>query len=131
MTRDPCRDISSNVKTRCCARCCSSTTDRWASWRLRKGSPKRCLQPAPRGPRPTAGFSPALPSGPGGRSAADEFATAVETAALITAELGEYCRKRGLYREQAWAGRAACEHADDWAGQRVPELQRDQSELRR
>ena len=36
-------------------------------------------------------------TGPEGWSAADKFAAVVESAALNAAELGEYCRKRGLY----------------------------------
>ncbi|MFT5173648.1 MAG: hypothetical protein ACI8W7_001826 [Gammaproteobacteria bacterium] len=37
---------------------------------------------------------------PEGRSSQDKFAAVLETAALNETELGEYCRKRGLYPEQ-------------------------------
>jgi transposase-like protein len=70
-------------------------------------------------------------TGPAGWSAADKFAAVVETAALNDAELGEYCRKRGLYPEQIRAWRAACEQANDWAAERGRQSQAEQSELRR
>ena len=38
----------------------------------------------------------------------------LETAALNGSELGEYCRKRGLYSAQIAAWRSACEQANDW-----------------
>ncbi len=37
----------------------------------------------------------------------------LETAALNEADLGEYCRSRGLYPAQIAAWRAACEQAND------------------
>jgi transposase-like protein len=52
--------------------------------------------------------------GPEGWSARDKFAAVLETAALNEAELGEYCRQRGLYPEQIRSWRAACEQANDW-----------------
>jgi transposase-like protein len=52
--------------------------------------------------------------GPEGWTARDKFAAVLETAALNEAELGEYCRQRGLYPEQIRAWRAACEQANDW-----------------
>lgn len=58
-----------------------------------------------------------LPDGdttPTGWSSADKFAAVLETAALNEAELGEYCRKRGLYAEQINPWRRACENANDW-----------------
>jgi transposase-like protein len=51
---------------------------------------------------------------PGSNKQADEwsagakFATVLETATLSEVELGEYCRRRGLYVEQIQAWRAAC-----------------------
>lgn len=53
-------------------------------------------------------------TGPSGWSSADKFAAVVETAAMNEAELGEYCRKKGLYPEQVKRWRAACEQANDW-----------------
>lgn len=44
------------------------------------------------------------------------FAVVLETAALNEAELGEYCRKRGLYPEQVQAWRRVCEQAHQGAG---------------
>jgi transposase-like protein len=69
-----------------------------------------------------------------------KFAVVIETAALNEAELGEYCRKRGLYPEQIQSWRRTCEQANRGAGrpqlsetaqadrQRIRELER---ELRR
>lgn len=45
-----------------------------------------------------------------------KFAVVIETAALNEAELGEYCRKRGLYPEQVQAWRRVCEQAHQGAG---------------
>ena len=70
-------------------------------------------------------------SAPEGWSAADKFAAVIETAALNEAELGEYCRKRGLYPEQLRAWRSACEQANDWAAERTRQSQAEQGELRR
>lgn len=47
-----------------------------------------------------------------------KMAMVVETAALNEAELGEYCRKQGVYPEQIKAWREACEQAT--AGNLVP-----------
>lgn len=58
---------------------------------------------------------PDAAQGPEAWTARDKFAAVVETAALSEAELGEYCRRRGLYPEQVQAWRAACEQATDWA----------------
>jgi len=45
-------------------------------------------------------------------SSAEKFAMVVETAALNDTELGEYCRKRGLYPEQLQGWRQRCEQAN-------------------
>ena len=51
----------------------------------------------------------------------EKFAMVVETAALNEAQLGEYCRKRGVYPEEVKAWRLACERANDGgAVQRSP-----------
>ena len=73
---------------------------------------------------PDSGITPA------GWSAADKFAAVVETAALNAAELGEYCRQRGLYPEQRQAWRSACEQANDWADARSQQRQAEQAALR-
>lgn len=57
---------------------------------------------------------PDADAGPEGWSSRDKFAAVLETAALNEADLGEYCRKRGLYPAQIAAWRAACEQANDW-----------------
>jgi transposase-like protein len=53
---------------------------------------------------------------PEGWSSEDKFAVVLETAALNTAELAEYCRRRGLYAEQIAAWRQACRLANANAG---------------
>jgi transposase-like protein len=55
--------------------------------------------------------SPAAAAGQRWRSE-EKFTVVVETAALNEAALGEYCRKRGLYREQITTWRAACQQAN-------------------
>ena len=57
---------------------------------------------------------PDADAGPEGWSSRDKFAAVLETAALNEADLGEYCRTRGLYPAQIAAWRAACEQANDW-----------------
>ena len=57
---------------------------------------------------------PDADAGPEGWSSRDKFAAVLETAALNEADLGEYCRTRGLYPAQVAAWRAACEQANDW-----------------
>jgi transposase-like protein len=58
----------------------------------------------------------------------------VETASLSEAELGEYCRGRGLYPEQIRAWRLACEQANDGDREQQRRLrgsqQTDQKRLR-
>ena len=71
-----------------------------------------------------------LPDGdstPEGWSSRDKFAAVLETATLSEIEIGEYCRKRGLYLEQIQAWRQACEQANDW---RQGEKQRQQEAQR-
>ena len=45
-------------------------------------------------------------------SSGEKFTMVVETAALNGAQLGEYCRKRGLYPEQLQRWRQCCEQAN-------------------
>jgi len=51
---------------------------------------------------------------PEGWSSADKFAAVLETATMSEAELGEYCRAKGLHTTQLAAWRVACERANDW-----------------
>ena len=71
---------------------------------------------------------------PEGWSSRDKFSAVLESATLSEAEIGEYCRKRGLYPEQIQAWRQACEQANDWRQsekQRLQETQRaDRKRLR-
>lgn len=69
---------------------------------------------------------------PEGWTSRDKFAAVVETAALNEAELGSYCRQRGLYPEQIQAWRLACEQANDWdrAQQRQLKVSREADQQR-
>ncbi len=78
-----------------------------------------------------------MPNGdqsPEGGTPQDKVAAVLETAVLSEAELGEYCRRRGLSPEQIRAWRAACEQANDWdREQQLPlkaSQQADQKRLR-
>jgi hypothetical protein len=59
-------------------------------------------------------------------SSEDKFAVVLETAALNEAQLGEYCRRKGLYVEQIAAWREACKLANAHSAERTRE-QREQS----
>src|SRR5918997_5782292 len=50
----------------------------------------------------------------------EKFAMVVETAALNEAQLGEYCRKRGVYPEEITAWRLACERANNGGAGAAP-----------
>lgn len=52
-------------------------------------------------------------NGPEGWSSQDKFNAVLETAVLSEAELGEYCRKRGIYPEQIQRWRQSCESANE------------------
>ncbi len=57
---------------------------------------------------------PATPAAPvGALSSAEKFAVVVETAILNELEVGEYCRRKGLYAEQIAAWRATCRRANE------------------
>ena len=51
---------------------------------------------------------------PEGWNARDKFTAVMETACLNETELGEYCRKKGIFSEQVHQWRRACESANDW-----------------
>jgi transposase-like protein len=60
------------------------------------------------------GGLPATPMAPVGTlSSAEKFGVVVETAVLNELELGEYCRRKGLFAEQIAAWRATCRRAND------------------
>jgi transposase-like protein len=59
-------------------------------------------------------FLPDANTGPEGWTSADKLAAVIETAAMNAADLGEYCRRRGIYPEQLRVWREACERANDW-----------------
>jgi len=76
---------------------------------VRTGVPKATLYQWQREAR-TKGL--AVPAGSGvaeSWSARDKLGVVVETAALVEAELAEYCRRKGLFIEQVRAWRQACE----------------------
>jgi transposase-like protein len=55
-------------------------------------------------------------------SFSDKFAAVLEAASLNEAEIGEYCRKRGMHPQQIREWRAACEKANDWSRDSAREL---------
>jgi len=59
-------------------------------------------------------FLPDTKAGPQGWTSADKLAAVIETASLNEADLGEYCRRRGLYPEQLRVWQDACARANDW-----------------
>ena len=60
------------------------------------------------------GSLPATPAAPVGTlSSAEKFGVVVETAVLNELELGEYCRRKGLFAEQIAAWRTTCRRAND------------------
>lgn len=59
-------------------------------------------------------FLPDAKAGPEGWSSRNKHAAVIETASMNEADLGEYCRRRGIYPEQLRVWREACERANDW-----------------
>ena len=59
-------------------------------------------------------FLPDANAGPEGWTSRDKLSAVIETASMNAAELGEYCRRRGVYPEQLGVWREACERANDW-----------------
>ena len=59
-------------------------------------------------------FLPDANAGPEGWTSRDKHSAVIETAAMNAADLGEYCRRRGIYPEQLSVWREACERANDW-----------------
>jgi transposase-like protein len=55
-------------------------------------------------------------------SSEDKFLIVIETFAMNEMELAEYCRKKGLYREQIEAWRAACLQANGQAFEQSKQL---------
>lgn len=53
-------------------------------------------------------------AGPEGWTSRDKLAAVIETASMNAADLGEYCRRRGVYPEQLSVWREACERANEW-----------------
>jgi transposase-like protein len=67
---------------------------------------------------------------PDGWSSQEKFRVVLESAALNEAELGEYCRRKGVYVEQIREWRAACEQANASAQERSRSV-REQSKAAR
>lgn len=76
-------------------------------------------------------LAPDADAEPEGWSSADKFAAVLETAAMNSVDLAEYCRKRGLYPEQIAAWRTACEQANDWDRARSAQLTQATKEERK
>jgi transposase-like protein len=61
--------------------------------------------------------------GTDGFSSAEKFQLVVESAALTEQELGEFCRRRGLFAEQLAAWREACQIANECRPRREEQAQ--------
>jgi len=62
--------------------------------------------------RKALGETPEQPPTSGGLSSDEKFAVVIESASLNEVELGEYCRRKGLFAEQISAWRNACMQAN-------------------
>jgi transposase-like protein len=76
-------------------------------------------------------FLPDADTGPEGWTSRDKLAAVIETASLNEAELGEYCRRRGIYSEQLRVWREACERANDWERAAAHRIQRETKDDRK
>jgi transposase-like protein len=56
---------------------------------------------------------PDADAGAEGWNARDKFAAVLESASLNEQETAEYCRRKGIYRQQLEQWRKACEAAND------------------
>jgi transposase-like protein len=94
---DPCRDTPTNAKKRCYGKILPPHNYPLAALAAEEGISEATLHHWRREARIQGRLLPDGASRPAGWSAADKFAAVVESAALNAAELGEYCRQRGLY----------------------------------
>ncbi len=69
--------------------------------------------------RKALGQTTAQPPASGELSAEEKFAVVLESASLNEVELGEYCRRKGLYPQQITAWREACMQANTPATPKV------------
>ena len=76
--------------------------------------------------RKAKGIAPVAPASGGELSSEEKFAVVIETASLNGVELGEYCRRKGVYPQQIQAWRDTCRQAHDPAAAKV-----DREQLRR
>ncbi len=71
--------------------------------------------------RKSLGDAAAPPLAHGGLSSEEKLRVVIESASLNEVELGEYCRRTGLYTQQIDAWKNACMHAN---GSPVPQVDR-------
>ena len=76
--------------------------------------------------RKAQGSAALAPATGGGLRSEEKFTVVIETAGLNEVELGEYCRRKGLYPQQIQAWRNTCKQAHDPAGAKT-----DREQLRR
>ena len=76
--------------------------------------------------RKAQGSAALAPASGGELSSEEKFAVVIETASLNEVELGEYCRRKGLYPQQIQAWCDTCMQAHDPAAAKV-----DREQLRR
>ena len=75
-------------------------------------------------------FRPDANAGPEGWSSEDKLAAVTETASLNEAELGAYCRRRGVFAEQLAFWRAAFARANDWERAATSRIARETKDAR-
>lgn len=75
--------------------------------------------------RKALGHTTALPLASGELSSEEKFAVVLESASLNEVELGEYCRRKGLYPQQISAWKNACLRANA-----APEARVDRTQLK-
>ncbi|MBP2243385.1 transposase-like protein [Cytobacillus eiseniae] len=64
-------------------------------------------------------------------SSEDKFLVVMETYAMNQADLAEYCRKKGLYKEQIEAWRESCLHANGRESNQTKQLNQELKEEKR
>lgn len=60
---------------------------------------------------------------PNGLTSAQKFSVVLETASLNETDLGEYCRRRGLFPDQIHQWRQVCSEANEASARRVEQAQ--------
>ncbi len=103
-----------NERRRCWRRCCRRTPCPCAAWRKQEGISAGTLGKWRAEARAKGQFLPDAKAGQQDWTSEDKLAAVIETASLNEADLGAYCRRRGIHAEQLAVWREACARANDW-----------------